>query len=451
MPEPLPGVVVVAPVRRLVLLASLLASACGGGDLTLPGGGGAFELTIVAGDEQEGDVGAALADPVAVRALDAEDRAVPGIRVVFDPSAGGSVAPDMAVTGADGRATAVWTLGTAAGAQSLEAHVAGSTSVDQTVEFTASATPGDAQALAALSGGDQSAAVGAALPDSLVVTATDQFGNPVAGVMVHWAASTGSIAPETVETGDDGRAAARRILGSAAGAQSATAEATGLEGSPVTFNHSALPGPAASLVLISGDDQSGAPGAELAQPLVVRLVDQSGNGTPGRPVSWVVASGNGSVTPTTSETDQDGFASTRWTLSEGIGTKRLSAVASGVGVVEFEAHAADGGAGEAHHLVFRVQPTTQEEDRRLSPPVEVAVVDPFGTIVPLSKVKIRITLNPMPNRLKGDHEEDTQGGVAIFDDLRIDRDGEGYVLRASAPELPELGSVESEPFAVTDR
>jgi hypothetical protein len=121
-----------------------------------------------------------------------------------------------------------------------------------------------------------------------------------------------------------------------------------------------------------------------------------------------------------------------------------------VGVVEFEANAVDGGAGEPHHLVFRVQPSDQDEDERLSPAVEVAVVDPFGSVVPLSDVKIRMELVPMANQLEGDREEDTQAGVAIFDDLRIDRDGEDYVLRASAPDLPELGSVVSEPFDISD-
>ncbi len=449
--------VVVAPVRCLVLLASVSVLACGGDDLTLPGGGsGAAQLTLVSGNAQEGDAGASLQNPLVVQALDAQDRAVAGIRVAFEPSAGGSADPDTVVTGDNGRATAVWMLGPAAGAQALEAHVAGSTSADLSVDFAATANPGEPHTLVAFGGVEQSAAVGTALPDSLVVLATDQFGNPVAGVEVQWATSTGSIDPETVATGADGRAGARRILGSAAGTQSATAEGAGLEGSPVTFNHTAMPGAAASLVLISGNDQSGAPGEELDDPLVVQLVDESGNGTPDRPVSWIVNPGSGSVDPTTSLTDEDGFASTRWTLSDGTGTKTLSAVASGVGIVEFEATAEEdgggggGGAGEADHLIFLVQPSDEQEDERLSPPVEVAVVDRFGSIVPVSKVKIRISLDPREKELKGDREEDTQDGVATFDDLKVDRDGEDYVLTASAPEFPELGTVESEPFEVTD-
>jgi adhesin/invasin len=147
-----------------------------------------------------------------------------------------------------------------------------------------------------------------------------------------------------VETGADGRAAARRILGAAAGTQTATADVPGLEGAPVTFTHTAVPGSAASLVLISGNDQRGPTGDELPDPLVVRLVDESGNGIPGRDVSWVVATGGGAVTPN-STTDQDGSASAIWTLGPSPGRNTLNAVVSGVGVVQFTASATGGGGG----------------------------------------------------------------------------------------------------------
>ncbi len=152
------------------------------------------------------------------------------------------------------------------------------------------------------------------------------------------------MSPTSVVTGADGRAATRRILGSAAGTQTATADAPGLTGSPLTFTHTAVPGTAASLVLISGSDQRGETGQELPEPLVVRLVDEAGNGIPGRAVSWVVATGGGSVTPT-STTDDEGFASATWTLGPSPGSNTLNAVVSGVGVVRFVANGSGGGGG----------------------------------------------------------------------------------------------------------
>jgi hypothetical protein len=146
-------------------------------------------------------------------------------------------------------------------------------------------------------------------------------------------------------TGADGRAATRRILGSAAGTQTATADVPGLAGTPVTFTHTAVPGTAASLVLISGSDQRARAGDELPDPLIVRLVDEAGNGIPGRAVTWIVATGGGAVTPS-STTDTDGFASATWTLGPSPGANTLNAVVSGVGVVQFSATAtATGGGG----------------------------------------------------------------------------------------------------------
>jgi hypothetical protein len=98
-------------------------------------------------------------------------------------------------------------------------------------------------------------------------------------------------------------------------------------------------------VLISGSGQTAPPGSELPDPLVVRLVDEAGNGISGQAVTWVVATGGGSVNPTTSTTDAEGFASARWTLGPSNGANSLNAVVSGVGVVGFTATGTHGGGG----------------------------------------------------------------------------------------------------------
>ena len=329
-------------VARVPLLAAL---GCGGGDLVLPSESGPARIEIIGGDGQTGSAGAALADSLVVRVLDGQDRAVSGLRVAFALAEGtttGQVAPDTVVTDNRGLAAAEWVLGSGAGAQGVDATVVGE---GLTETFTASATSGAASRLVTVSGDDQIAPVGTDLPDSLVVRVEDPFGNPVGGVQVVWATQVGSLSPESVVSGPDGRAATRRILGSAAGEQSATAAAAGLDGSPVTFTHTAVPGTAASLVLISGSGQTGPPGEELQDPLVVRVVDQAGNGIAGQAVTWVVATGGGSVDPGTSQTDAEGFASTGWTLGPSNGPNTLNAVASGVGVVGFTAEGRNGGGG----------------------------------------------------------------------------------------------------------
>jgi hypothetical protein len=111
------------------------------------------------------------------------------------------------------------------------------------------------------------------------------------------------------------------------------------------------PGPGEITVeRVSGNAQNGEPGSQLGDPLVVRLVDEQGNGVGGQAVAWVVATGGGDARPGTSETNDEGFASTRWTLGDSPGVNTLNAVVSGVGVVNFTATGDDGGSGPSAEL-----------------------------------------------------------------------------------------------------
>jgi adhesin/invasin len=391
--------------RAVLARAPLLAAlACGGGDLVLPSESGPARIVIVGGNEQDGSAGSALADPLVVRVVDAQDRAISGVRVAFELAAGtttGQVIPDTVLTDNGGLAAAEWVLGSGAGAQEVDAKVVGET---LTVRFTASAAPGTASRLALVSGDGQTAPVGTALPDSLVVRVEDPFGNPVAGVAVGWTADVGSVSPASAVSDADGLAAARRILGAVAGGQTAVATAPGLTGSPLTFTHTAVPGTAASLVLISGSGQTGDPGTQLPEPLVVRLVDESGNGIPGQAVTWIVATGGGVVDPGTSQTDAEGFASARWTLGPSTGTNTLNAVVSGVGVVGFVANGTNGGGGgggggsgpSASQSTVRAEPTSIQAVNGIAT-ITVTVRDGGGA--PVSGASVTLAASGSGNTL----------------------------------------------------
>jgi hypothetical protein len=108
---------------------------------------------------------------------------------------------------------------------------------------------------------------------------------------------------------------------------------------------------------------------------------------------------------------------------------------------------------EPDHLVFRVQPTNTGQNEAISPPVEVALVDADGEIVPLSGVQIEIEFlrsNDNDHRFDGEPIRTTVDGIAVFPDLSNSHTHDDFHLRASAPERPELGSVESSTFAVED-
>jgi len=73
--------------------------------------------------------------------------------------------------------------------------------------------------------------------------------------------------------------------------------------------------PPAALVIVSGNNQQGRLGQTLAQPLVVRLVDQNGTPFPGVAVQWRVTKGDATLNPTSGTTDAQGLASTTVTLN----------------------------------------------------------------------------------------------------------------------------------------
>ena len=99
----------------------------------------------------------------------------------------------------------------------------------------------------------------------------------------------------------------------------------------------------AKLSIYSGNEQEGTAGAALAFPAVVQVVDENGDGLAGQTVSWNVATGEGSATPT-SVTDEQGLASSVWTLGNP-GPNTLTATVAGLSAVTFIADANNGRGG----------------------------------------------------------------------------------------------------------
>jgi hypothetical protein len=81
----------------------------------------------------------------------------------------------------------------------------------------------------------------------------------------------------------------------------------------------------------------------------------------------------------------------------------------------------------------------------------VGLVDADGDLVRDFTVKIGIELAEGSAKLGGKREQETRDGVATFEDLKVEDPGVGMVLRASAPEVPFLGVVESAPFIVEEK
>ena len=104
-------------------------------------------------------------------------------------------------------------------------------------------------------------------------------------------------------------------------------------------------------------------------------------------------------------------------------------------------------------LAFVVQPSNTEDEGAIDPPVSVAVVDEGGDVIAESGVVIHLELlrsNGGPHDFEGQATQVTVDGIAVFPGLRVDHDHDDFRFRATAPDRPELGSVESETFEIED-
>ncbi|MGH9479495.1 MAG: WD40/YVTN/BNR-like repeat-containing protein, partial [Terriglobales bacterium] len=149
-----------------------------------------------------------------------------------------------AVTGSDGTAAVKAPAPKQAGAYSIVA----STGADLEATASVVALPGPQTQLQIASGQDQPAqTVGEVLQHPLVVEAEDSFGNPVAGVVVSFAASAGSLSAAEIATDASGLAAVRLTLPATAAVVTVTASAAADK--PLTFTATAAAPPGFTLLL----------------------------------------------------------------------------------------------------------------------------------------------------------------------------------------------------------
>lgn len=156
----------------------------------------------------------------------------------------------------------------------------------------------------------------------------------------------------------------------------------------------ALPSDIPALIeVVQGNGQRGPPGSLLAYPLIVRLVDEAGNGIPDREVAWDVSVGGGTIDPPTGTTDAQGFASAEWTLGQAPGPNRVAAEVPGVGMVAFTATGTDddgGGEPSAGRSTISAEPASIEPGTGSST-ITVTVRDDAGDPVEGAAVTLRAT------------------------------------------------------------
>ncbi|MDB4950229.1 MAG: hypothetical protein JWM27_2878 [Gemmatimonadetes bacterium] len=319
---------------------TLDVSATGAGAVTFTASataGAATSMVKSAGDAQSATAGSAVATPPAVTVTDAHGNPVAGVSVTFAvASGGGSVTGGSATTNAAGVATVgSWTLGTTAGANTLDASSTGLT----TVTFTATGTAGAPANMVKSAGDGQTATAGSAVATAPAVTVTDANGNPVSGVSVTFAVASGggSVTGGSATTNASGVATVGSwTLGTTAGANTLDASSTGL--TTVTFTATGAAGAAANMVKSAGDGQSATVNTSVSTAPAVTVTDANGNAVSGVSVTFAVASGGGSVTGGSATTNASGVATVgSWKLGTTAGSNTLNASSTGLTTVTFSA------------------------------------------------------------------------------------------------------------------
>ena len=283
-------------------------------------------LSLVAGNQQSGTVGAPVPTSLQVRA-GTLSQPLSGLTVNFsDGGKGGVFGTPSGVTGADGTISTTYTLPTKTGAYSITA----SATNFGPLLFSETATAGPPASLARLGGATQSTMVTTTFAQPLVAWVKDKYGNGVPGVPVTFAdgGKGGTFSVNPVTTDSKGHASATYIAGIKSGSIRVTATVAGLPS--LAFSETITAGPAAALALVSGNGQTAPVSTQLPQPLVVRVTDQYGNPVIGANVEFSDGGVGGSFANSPFSTGTTGTASASYITPPGPGSVMIQATTAGV-------------------------------------------------------------------------------------------------------------------------
>ncbi|HUR00776.1 MAG TPA: Ig-like domain-containing protein [Gemmatimonadaceae bacterium] len=348
----------------------------------------AAAVALVAGSNQRALAGKTLPQGVVVRATNRRGEAAPGKRVTFRLADGqGTADPVSAVTDADGRARTSWTLAAYPGRQTLLASVE---NVDSALAIVAEADPIAANTKVLPIGENVTGKAGETLTDSIAVRVTDAAGRNLADVPVRWTAlDGGSVVANDPRTDSLGVATARWTLGKRTGAQRVRAQVgsgtAAIE--PVTITATALAGAATAVVVVGGDTQRAAAGAELPKALVFKVVDENGSGVAG--ATLTLAPSGGVLADTALETDSTGIARTRWSMGRSAGDYSLGVHVEGVKkLLKVVARATP---ASAANLAFDDAPGERKgKDAGKRKKLLALVTDVYGNPVPDARVNFTV-------------------------------------------------------------
>ena len=274
-------------------------------------------MRVVSGSAQVGPSNSVAPQPVVVELLNSSGSPIAGRTINWSLNAldGGSVAlaGTSSVTDASGRASMSFTFLIPGRVQIMAQDSVGGRST-----FFPQTTTG-IDSLVVVSGDNQSGLPGTNSTQPLVVELRNNVGQPIAGRTINWEVNAGAAILDAPTRVTD--AAGRASMGfrySATPSFNIIGAHDTASNAEVTFLTTAVG--SNSMILVSGNGQSGQQGAPGTQPLVVEVRDGSGQPVAGRSIAWGTLSGNASTASNSSLTDSSGRASMAFTHGAGAST-----------------------------------------------------------------------------------------------------------------------------------
>ncbi len=291
--------------------------------------------------------------------------------VTFTVSSGSGTISASPVTASAGIAATTFTSVTS-GSNTIQGAATGLTS------GTASVTvgPGAPASLTKTGGDSQTGQAGVALT-ALKAQVKDTFGNVVPGVTVTFSVVSGggSVSPASATTNASGEAQTTATPGGSLGTQTFRAASTGL--TPVDFNATIAPGPAASITVVSG---AATIVAGNSATLTITVLDQFGN---------VATGATNTLALSANPSGSASFGSTAPALSSGVATTTFGATtarsytitAASTGVTPGTASVTVSAAAAATIAVSSGNNQTGVKGTNLGSPLVAIVTDAFGNAV----------------------------------------------------------------------
>jgi Big-like domain-containing protein len=412
---------------------------------------------------QQGVPGRELPESIDVKVTDSDDRPVSGVTVNFSVSSGGGTLSDgtgessnaTAESNSDGLARVSWKLGRDLGTQTLEATATngdGGQLNNSPLELSAEAVQPQPARIVLRTTLSETAQNGVPLEQQPVIEVYDAEDQPVPQVEVVASVSSGGATlngATSVSSDASGLATFTNLaLAGLQGPQTlqfsvASSPAINVASGPVQLTA----GEPAALTSVAPLTYEGTVNSPVSPGPSVVVQDAAGNGVAGVAVSFT-PNRNGSVSPETATTNEQGVAQVSWTLGSTANvnyslTARIES--SSIAPVQFSAVARPGAAGR---LRISVQPSspTQSGTPFAQQPV-IQVVDQEGNPTPQAGVIVTAAISSGPTGSLQNTTATTDGtGQAAFSGLALTGVVGNYTLSFSAP---GLGGVPSNPFTIT--